>query len=117
MNIHRLKKNSTPYLFLAPFVIAFLIFGLYPVFNTIALSFTNTTLMSKSSEFIGLDNYRRLFADDVFMRAVRNTWTLWILNFIPQILVAMLLAVLFTNARLKIKGVGMWRAMFYLPNL
>jgi ABC-type sugar transport system permease subunit len=117
MNIHRLKRSSTPYLFLAPFVIGFLVFGLYPVLNTILLSFTNTTLMSKNSEFIGLDNFTRLFADDVFMRAVRNTWMLWILNFIPQIGIAMLLAVLFTNARLKIKGVGMWRALFYLPNL
>ncbi len=117
MDITRLKKISTPYLFLAPFVIGFLIFGLYPVLNTIGLSFTNTILMSKNSEFIGLDNYRRLFADDVFMRAVRNTWTLWILNFLPQIGIAMLLAVWFNNARLNIRGVGMWRAMFYLPNL
>src|SRR6185369_7903438 len=103
MNIHRLKKNSTPYLFLAPFVIGFLIFGLYPVINTIALNFTNTTLMSKHSEFIGLDNFRRLFADDVFMRAIRNTWLIWVLNFIPQIGVSMLLAVMFTNARLRIR--------------
>lgn len=117
MNIHRLRKNSTPYLFLAPFIIGFLVFGLYPVFNTIRLSFTNATLMSKNSEFIGLDNFQRLFADEVFMRAVGNTWTLWILNFLPQIGIAMLLAVMFTNARLKIKGVGMWRALFYLPNL
>ncbi|MBL8079907.1 MAG: sugar ABC transporter permease [Anaerolineales bacterium] len=117
MNLTRLKRNSTPYFFIAPFVIGFLVFGLYPVLNTIGLSFTNATLMSKNSEFIGLDNFRRLFADDVFMRAVRNTWTLWILNFIPQIGIAMLLAVLFTNARLKIRGVGIWRAIFYLPNL
>ena len=117
MNLTRLKRNSTPYFFIAPFVIGFLVFGLYPVLNTIGLSFTNATLMSKNSDFIGLDNFRRLFADDVFMRAVRNTWTLWILNFIPQIGIAMLLAVLFTNARLKIRGVGIWRAIFYLPNL
>ena len=51
------------------------------------------------------------------MRAIGNTWLLWILNFIPQIGIAMLLAVLFTNTRLKIKGVGGWRAIFYLPNL
>lgn len=117
MDLTRLKKNSTPYLFLAPFAIAFLVFGLYPVINTIGLSFTNATLMSKHSEFIGLDNYRRLFADDVFMRAVRNTWLLWILNFLPQMGVALLLAVWFNNARIKIMGAGMWRAMFYLPNL
>ena len=117
MDLAKFKKNSTGYMFLAPFVIGFLLFGLYPVLNTIGLSFTNTTLMSKNSEFIGLANYKRLFADGVFMRAVGNTWLLWILNFIPQIGIAMLLSVLFTNARLKIKGVGGWRALFFLPNL
>ena len=104
-------------MFLAPFIIGFLIFGLYPVVNTLTLSFTDTTLMSKSSHFVGIDNFKRLFADVVFMRAVGNTWLIWILNFIPQIGIALLLSVLFTNARLKIKGIGIWRAVFFLPNL
>ena len=62
-------------------------------------------------------NYTRLFADNVFLTAIKNTWLLWILNFIPQIGIAMLLSVWFTNARLRIRGVGVWRALFYLPNL
>ena len=73
--------------------------------------------MSKGSHFVGLANFQRLFADKVFMRAVGNTWLIWILNFIPQIGMALLLSVIFTNARLKIKAVGVWRAIFYLPNL
>ena len=117
MNLVKFKKNSTGYLFLAPFIIGFLLFGLYPVINTLTLSFTDTTLMSKSSHFVGIDNFKRLFADEVFMRAVGNTWLIWILNFIPQIGIALLLSVLFTNARLKIKAVGIWRAIFFLPNL
>jgi multiple sugar transport system permease protein len=117
MNLAKFKKNSTGYLFLAPFIIGFLLFGLYPVINTLGLSFTDTTLMSKSSHFIGIDNFKRLFADDVFLRAVRNTWLIWILNFIPQMGIALLLSVLFTSARLKIKAVGVWRAIFFLPNL
>lgn len=111
------KKNYHGYLFIAPFIIAFLIFGLYPVYNTVALSFTDTTLMSKTSNFVGLKNFERLFADDVFMKAVRNTWLVWILNFIPQIGIAMLLSVWFTSVRLKIKAIGVWRALFFLPNL
>jgi multiple sugar transport system permease protein len=104
-------------MFLAPFIIGFLIFGLYPVLNTLGLSFTNTTLMSSVSQFIGLDNFKRLFADIVFVRAIGNTWLIWILNFIPQIGIALFLSVLFTSARLKIKAVGMWRTLFFLPNL
>lgn len=117
MSLRIRNKEHYGYLFITPFIIAFLIFGLYPVFNTIALSFTDTTLMSKDSEFIGLKNFQRLFADDVFMTAVKNTWLLWILNFIPQIGIAMLLSVWFTSTRLRIRAIGIWRAIFFLPNL
>ena len=113
----RFRTDYYGYIFLVPFVLAFLIFGLYPVINTLLLSFTNTTLMGASAKFVGLRNYTRLFADDAFPTAVKNTWLLWILNFIPQIGIAMLLSVWFTNARLRIRGVGVWRALFYLPNL
>ncbi len=105
------------YLFITPFILGFLIFGLYPIYNTFALSFTNTTLMSSEWEFVGLQNYQRLFADSFFPKAVGNTWLIWTLNFIPQIGIAMLLSVWFTSARLRIRAVGVWRAIFFLPNL
>lgn len=117
MNRLYVKRNHYGYLFIAPFVIAFLIFGLYPVYNTLYLSFTNSTLMTRDVEFIGLANFERLFADDFFMTAVRNTWSLWLMNFIPQIGIALVISALFTNLRLRIRGVGLWRALFFLPNL
>lgn len=117
MNITVIKKDHYGYLFIAPFVLGFLIFGLYPVYNTLALSFTDTTIMSSEANFIGLRNFERLFADDFFLKAVRNTWLIWILNFIPQLGVALLLSVWFTSTRLKIRAVGVWRALFFLPNL
>jgi len=73
--------------------------------------------MSAHSEFIGLTNFERLFHDSTFVTAVKNTWLIWLLNFIPQIGIAFLLSVWFTNTRLKLKGVGIWRMLFYLPNL
>jgi multiple sugar transport system permease protein len=94
-----------------------LIFGLYPIYNTFYLSFTDYTILSRQGEFIGWKNFERLFADDFFMTAVRNTWMIWILNFLPQLGIALLLSVWFTNAQLKLKGVGVWRALFFLPNL
>ena len=111
------KKNFYGYLFIAPFVIGFLVFGLYPIYNTFSLSFTDYTLMSRSGDFVGWKNFERLFADDFFVTAVKNTWLIWILNFVPQIGVALLLSVWFTNTRLNLKGVGVWRALFFLPNL
>ncbi len=118
MRLLKLRRNHYGYVFITPFIIAFLVFGLYPIYNTFALSFTNTTLMNASSaEFVGLENFKRLFADDFFMKGITNTWLLWLLNFTPQIGIALLLSAWFTNARLKIKAVGLWRALFYLPNL
>ena len=117
MNLARTKQDRTAFLFLAPFVIGFLAFGLYPMLNTFGLSFTDTTLMTRNAHFVGLDNFERLFADAVFLRAVGNTWLIWLLNFIPQIGMALLLSVLFTSLRLRIRAVGVWRAIFFLPNL
>jgi len=113
----KIRKNFYGYFFIAPFIIGFLIFGLYPVYNTIALSFTDTTLMKAHGSFIGLRNFERLFADSTFLTAIKNTWALWLMNFIPQIGIALLLSVWFTSTRLKIKGGGFWRMFFYLPNL
>lgn len=113
----KFRRNYYGYFFIIPFILAFLVFGLYPVYNTVALSFTDTTLMSSKSSFIGLKNFERLFADDVFLNAVKNTWLIWLLNFIPQIGIAMLLSVWFTSVRLRLKAVGVWRALFFLPNL
>jgi len=117
MMLSKINKNKIGYFFIAPFVIGFLLFGLYPVYNTIALSFTNATLMKSSSKFVGLLNFQRLFADSTFPTAIKNTWELWLMNFIPQLGIALLLAVWFTSTRLKIKGGGFWRMLFYLPNL
>ena len=113
----RFRKEHYGYLFIAPFVIGWLLFGLYPVYNTFYLSFTDTTMMSRESNWVGLQNYVRLFADDTFTTAVKNTWILWILNFIPQIGIALIASVWFTSTRLKIRATGIWRLVYYLPNL
>ncbi len=113
----KLKHHQYGYLFVAPFIIGFLVFGLYPVVNTIVLSFTDRTLMSSSYSFIGLRNFQNLFADSTFVTAITNTWALWLMNFIPQLGIAFLLAIWFTNNRLKLKGIGIWRMIFYMPNL
>jgi cellobiose transport system permease protein len=113
----KVQKNTYGYFFIAPFVIGFLLFGLYPVYNTLSLSFTDTTLMKAHANFIGLANFKRLFADSTFSTAITNTWELWLMNFIPQLGIALLLSVWFTNTMLKIKGGGIWRMLFYMPNL
>lgn len=113
----KINKNFYGYLFTAPFIIGFLLFSFYPLIYTFYLSFTNMTLMGDGYKIIGFDNFKALFQDKFFIQALGNTWKIWMLNFIPQIGLAMLLSVWFTNSRLKLKFVGVWRAIYYLPNL
>ncbi|MCX7903588.1 MAG: sugar ABC transporter permease [Caloramator sp.] len=113
----KINKNYYGYIFTAPFIIGFLLFSLYPLVYTFYLSLTDMTLMSKSYKFIGLGNFKKLFEDRFFIQSFLNTWKIWLINFIPQIGIAMLLAVWFTSTRLKIRFVGFWRTIFYLPNI
>lgn len=66
--------------------------------------------------FVGLRNYQALLESDM-LRYASNTMILWLLGFIPQIVVAMLLAVWFTDKRIKIKGLQFFKVVMYLPNL
>ena len=76
-------KLNYGYVFITPFVIGFLLFGLYPVYHTIALSFTNTTMLTHKDDFIGLQNFIRLFSDNTFLTAVTNTWEFMADEFYP----------------------------------
>lgn len=110
----KLQKNHYAYFFLAPFFIVFLIFGLYPILYTLYLSFTSYDGFSTPS-FIGGANYLRVFKDPVFYEALKNTVIMWVMGVIPQFIFAFLLAAVFSYNR--VKGKGIYRALFYLPRL
>ena len=54
---------------------------------------------------------------DLFLTSFKNTLILWVGNFIPQILLSLLLAVWFTDSKLHIPGVGFFKVVMYLPNI
>lgn len=108
------KLSKYGYLFTAPFLIGFLVFQLYPILYTFNLSFTRETERRKLV-YAGLRNYFYLMKDTVFWQSVSNTWIIWIGCIIPQIVCALVLAVLLSQYR--IRGAGFFRALFYLPNL
>ncbi len=110
------KVNRYGYLFIAPFWIIFLIFSIYPVGLTFYYSFTNYT-GSGTPDVVGLTNYTRLFTDQYFVEAFFNTWKIWGVNFVLQIGIALLLAAIFSDMRVKMKGLAFFRSIFYLPNL
>lgn len=105
------------YWFILPFFIAFAIFWVYPVINTFITSLTNEDFTMAEKSFIGLKNYADELTRPAFWRALGNTFIIWIPNIIAQLSIAMFLAVVLTDKRMKIRGVGVFRAVFFFPNL
>ncbi len=109
-----MKRSTKGYLFILPYFVAFLVFQLYPIVFTFLLSFQRSVTMIRT-EFAGLENYRRLVTTELFLTAIGNTWYIWIVNFIPQILIALFLAVVLSER--STKGRETLRTLYFLPNL
>lgn len=120
------------YIFLAPFFIVYCIFSLYPLISTFYNSFMDyvidrssvgggwgdTGTVKETIKFIGLDNYKdALSSNETLVQSFWNTVIMWIIGFIPQIAVSLLLATWFTDLRLKIKAQGFFKTVIYLPNV
>ncbi len=108
------------YIFSIPFVLAFLIFNLYPTLYTAVIGFTDFKGLGKTTfKFLAnpLQNFQTILKNPSFQESLGNTAIIWIINFIPQILLALLLTAWFTSHRRKIKGQGMFKVLFYMPNI
>ena len=119
------KKNGSisyakwGYIFIAPFFLIFAVFQLIPLGSTIYYSFFEyyrSGLKIIGPNFVGLKNYITLFATDL-PKYFGNTLLLWIIGFIPQIAISLLLAAWFTDLRLKLKGQTFFKTVIYMPNL
>ena len=111
-----LKKNWPGYLLLAPAVAAVLTLSIYPLFRGIYLSFVNYNLVrpkdSIFNTFAGLENYKNIFANKIFLQSIGNTvkWTL--VNLVIQLVAAMLLAL---ALNMKLKGRSVYRTLILVP--
>lgn len=108
--------NNMAYLFVLPFIVVFLIFSVYPVLRTLQLSFANYKGYG-DIEFTGLKNYLRVFQDKFFWRALWNTVRIWGVNIVLQLSLAFLLTIVFSDIKYKVKGLSIFRAVYYLPNI
>lgn len=120
------KKGSISYakygyIFSIPFIVAYLIFSLYPTLYTAIIGFTNLKGAKTDWQFLSLSNffanYKKVLEMPTFHIALKNTVKLWVCNFIPQLLLALLLSAWFTNRRAKIPGEGVFKVLFYMPNI
>ena len=118
------------YLFSLPFILTFCIFTLYPVIYTFVIGFTdlkgagNTEIHmlpfispKDGSPFYIFNNFKDVLTSKTFHKAFTNTWIIWFLNFFPQMGFALLFTAWFTDRRSKVKGTGLFKVLFYMPNI
>lgn len=117
------KKKGTSYakwgyIFLAPFFITYAVFQLYPLLSTVYYSFFQyfrSGLKIVGPNFCGLENYAAMIKE--LPKYFGNTMIMWLMGFIPQIIVSLVLASWFTDLRLRLKFQGFFKTVIYMPNL
>ena len=109
------------YMFSIPFIVVFCIFNLYPTIYTAVLGFTDCKGLGNTDwNFLAEEpfkNFQQILKNPSFITAVKNTFKIWIMNFIPQITLALLLTAWFTSRRNVLKGQGFFKVVFYMPNI
>ena len=114
------RYNKWGYIFLIPFIVVYVIFQLIPLVSTIYNSFFEnymSGLTQVGPKFVGLANYQKLFSDGDIWVYTKNTMVLWIMCFVPQIILSLVLGAWFSDVRLKLKGTRFFKTVVYLPNL
>lgn len=115
----KIDYSKWGYIFILPFFLSFFIFSLIPMVDTVRYSFFEyyrSGLKEIGPNFVGMGNYIKLLKSDM-LKYGANTLILWIIGFIPQIVIALMLAEWFVDARLKIHGTQFFKVVIYLPNL
>lgn len=114
------RFNVWGYIFLIPFFVVFFIFQMIPLVKTIYYSFFERYedgLIVVGPRFVGLENYATIFSNGDLPKYFANTMIMWVLGFVPQIIVSLLLAAWFSNPSLRLKGQRFFKTVIYLPNL
>ena len=107
-----MRETVTSYLFLAPFLVFFVMFVLYPMFMCVYTSFFDAT-MGREDIFIGFDNYKTLFNDPVFWTALKNTLVIVLVS-VP-VTCAFSLWVASVISKMHVAATSAFRCIFYLP--
>jgi cellobiose transport system permease protein len=100
--LHRVDSKVSPYLYVSPFFVLFGVFGLFPLGYTAWVALTDRTLLGSQTHFVGLLNFTNLIHDSYFWNAVENTFGIWLIATVPQLVLALFLAhVLNTKLRAR----------------
>ncbi|WP_307494148.1 carbohydrate ABC transporter permease [Cellulomonas humilata] len=100
--------------FVAPFVIVFVMFLIWPLVHGFYLSFTGESITGAGGELIGFDNYAEALRDPIMWRSLLNTLWFTVLSTVPLVVVALILALLVHQG---LPGQWLWRLSFFMPFL
>lgn len=112
--------NKWGYIFLIPFIVVYLIFQFVPLVTTVVNSFYEnyrSGLNQIGPNFIAFENYATILKNKDLWTYASNTLIMWVMGFVPQILVSLLLGAWFSNPSLRLKGQRFFKTVIYLPNL
>jgi alpha-glucoside transport system permease protein len=104
----RFRETIRPYVFVGPALVLLGVFLVYPVFNTILISFEN----SNSTEFVGFENYKFVFTDVTMLRSIRNTLGWLILVPIAAVSIGLAFATMADRLR---RGEAVAKSLIFLP--
>ena len=108
----RLDVRFSPYLYISPFFLLFLVVGMFPLGYTAWVSVHDWSLIGGKGEFVGLDNFREVLGNPYFTKQLVNTISIFLLSSVPQIVIAVVLAALLDN---QLRGRTFWRMSILLP--
>lgn len=117
------KYKKWGYIFMLPFTVVFLVFQAWPLIQTFYYSmfkYFKSGLNWIGPEFVGFDNYVAIFDMSKGSNILALTWNtliMWVLGFVPQIIISLLFAYWFTNVRLRLRCLGFFKTVMYMPNL
>ena len=112
-NKNKCRDNLLGYGFMAPFIIAFAFFFVYPIIEAIRLSFFDYTLVKQ--EWTGLNNYISLFKNPNFIKSLKNTFSFVVICVPCTTLLSLFVANVIR--RLHTIATALFRAAFYLPSI
>jgi raffinose/stachyose/melibiose transport system permease protein len=108
----RFQDNLTIFLFLLPGLILFVVFVIYPIFQSIYYSMFNWKGFGPAVDFVGLDNFKNILGDKVFMIALRNALLLIVFSLLLQLPLSLILAVMVGR---DLPGRAFFRTIFFMP--
>ena len=112
---HRMSRwdlKLSPYLYISPFFVLFAIIGIFPIVFTAVISFQEWDLVRNKGTFVGFEQYTWILNNPQFWTALRNTFSIFLLSSVPQIILALFIAAMLDR---NIRQKTFWRMSVLLP--